>query len=99
MISLPFSDWLLVADKKECDGTEIGHKWATRTVADCAVKCKGTSSMFALGTNDHGLHRCHNDGCTCLCETAAYTDGSCNQKEHLGYRLYKYVNQGNDLMY
>ena len=51
--------------------------------------------MFAFGTNDFGKNRCNDDGCRCLCETSATDEGTCNNVDHNGYRLYKYSNQGN----
>ena len=84
-------DWMLVANKMECKGSEIG-KARQPTVSDCAAACKGISSMFAYGTDDYGGdQRCFDDGCKCYCETAADRDGSCQQKNTNGYRLYKYI--------
>ena len=41
--------------------------------------------MFTFGTNDIGASLV-----PCNCETAATTDGLCDQVVHSGYRLYKY---------
>ena len=87
-------EWLLIADKTECAGSEIPH-YDISTVAECSKRCKGQSSMFAYGTNDYGTTRCSSTGCTCLCETAASKDGTCSQTSHNGYRLYKYKTDGN----
>ena len=88
------SGWLLVADRRECTGSE---KWEEDTpyVGDCAAKCKGKASMFAFGTNNYGETRCFESGCACFCETSANIDGLCDQTNHNGYRLYKYVSPGN----
>ena len=53
-------------------------------------------SMFIFGTNDFsklpgGTERCNADGCSCYCEKAASDDGKCEQTDHLGYRLFKFV--------
>ena len=85
-------DWELVAAKKECSGKETGMG---RVVSSdvCASRCHGKSSMFALGTNDYFNNRCNERGCTCLCETAAKSDGTCNMIDDTGYRLYKFVSK------
>ena len=91
-------DWNLVAEKKECDGSEINFNYkttmATEDIAMCAHICREKSSMFALGTNDFGNDRCNVDGykhgCSCLCETGAKPDGTCDIVGATGYRLYKY---------
>ena len=68
------------------------------SITDCAEKCKGISSMFAFGTSDYGTSRCSNgnSNCECACETSATPDGTCKEKFHSGYRLYKYVNIDED---
>ena len=78
-----------MAHKKECGGSENSQGRVGAPEA-CASKCRGKSSMFALGTNDYLTNRCTSSGCTCLCETAAKSDGTCIQVNHKGYRLYKY---------
>ena len=83
----------MVADKKECSGTETSSRFPF--LADCAAHCNGTASMFAFGTNDYGIDRCDNEDCKCLCETSATVNGSCDQEDTNGFRLYKYVGQGN----
>ena len=45
--------------------------------------------MFALGTNDFGVQCCYADGRTCLCETGAKYDGTCETVDHKGYHLYR----------
>ena len=77
----------------ECSGSETRNKGVS-TVDECSKICKGQSSMFAYGTNDYGNERCTSTGCTCYCETAASMDGTCSQRSHTGYRLYKYKNDG-----
>lgn len=47
--------------------------------------------MFAFG--EIGLGRddvCNNVGCRCLCEVSASEDGTCNEIDVTGYRLYKF---------
>ena len=87
-----------MAEKKECDGSEINFNYkttmATEDIGMCAHICREKSSMFALGTNDFGNDRCNVDsykhGCSCLCETGAKPDGTCDIIGATGYRLYKY---------
>ena len=93
-----FSGWVLVEDKKECNGSEI-YKGKQPSSKDCANQCVETAAMFAFGTNDYGTIRCNGDGCDCLCETSATKDGSCDQVNHSGYRLYKYENKGDIYVY
>ena len=83
--------WKLVAGKKECSGSEIGFGW-TPDIETCARRCQYKSSMFAYGTNDYDkwIKRCNENGCKCICETAANPDGTCDLKQHDGYRLFKY---------
>ena len=76
---------------KECGGTEVS-KGNVDSIDKCAIVCNGVASMFAFGTNDFGVTRCHADGCTCLCETGAKVDGTCNMVSHKGYHLYRYGN-------
>ena len=61
----------------------------TFDVENCAKMCHGKSTMFAMGTNDYGTNRCSEAGCSCLCETAAASDGTCNKVSHSGFRLYR----------
>ena len=89
LIHIISDNWKLVSDRSECGGSETGVGQFTRII-ECAEKCKAISSMFAFGTNDYGTPRCNNGKCTCLCETAATSDGSCNIVSHNGYRLYKH---------
>ena len=60
------------------------------SIDECAKTCNGVASMFAFGTNDFGVTRCYSDGCTCLCETGAKDDGTCDAVDHSGFRLYRY---------
>ena len=83
----------MVAEQKECDGAEIeyGYNETIASVEECANKCRESSSMFAFGTNDFGSPRCIKGGvCKCLCETSSTKQGSCNQIDHKGYRLYRF---------
>ena len=92
-------DWLLVKAKTECGGSEkkVGR---VLSIDDCAAACEVHSSMFAFGTTDYGFSppRCSNDNtnCECLCETSASPDGTCQEKPHIGYRLYKYLAEDKD---
>ena len=51
--------------------------------------------MFIFGTNDFGEVRCNIEGkpigCSCICETAASEDGTCNTKQHNGFNVYRYL--------
>ena len=83
----------LVAEQKECAGSEIGT--VQSSLVNCASFCYGKSTMYAYGTNDFGNNRCgagdgYAGGCVCLCETASVAGGSCTQTTNTGYRLYKY---------
>ena len=82
----------MVAEKKECDGSEIAYRYDEKisTVGECANKCQESSSMFIFGTNDFGNPRCNEGACWCICETSATSVGTCNQIPHDGYRLYRY---------
>ena len=82
-------EFTLVGEKKECSGSEkdVGK---LHSVDTCGSMCKGLASMFAFGTNDFGTNRCNSDGCSCLCETSAADQGTCDIVGHNGYRLYKY---------
>ena len=79
-----------VKDKTECTGDEEDKGYLKR-VEDCAINCNGVSSMFSYGTKKWGDSRCNQDGCKCLCELGATSSGTCNEKNHLGYDLYKYT--------
>ena len=85
---------MLVSEKRECGGSEI-HAGTLATVDKCANSCNGKSSMFAFGTNDYGTVRCGETGCSCYCETAASSEGTCSENSHPGFRLYKYKTTGN----
>ena len=78
-----------MADKTECDGSEIS-KGIQPDLKSCAQSCRGISSMFIFGTNDFGNIRCYTNGCVCSCETAALPDGTCPvHVAHNGYNLFK----------
>ena len=83
-------EWSLVADKKECSGSEKGVG-KLKDIAECAWKCKGVASMFIFGTNVFSKNRCDHTGCECICETVATDEGTCKTISHNGYRLYKHV--------
>ena len=83
-------EFTLVAERKECGGSEK-FKGRFFTVEECALKCNEIASMFIFGTNNFGQRRCNKKkGCKCYCETSANDNGSCTEKNHKGYRLYKY---------
>ena len=74
------------------------------SLEECASSCEKISSMFAFGTNEYGTDRCKEDEedgttCKCICETAATSDGVCNQISHSGYRLYTYKHDGKGINY
>ena len=76
----------------ECSGAEEGL--GKMTIDQCSEKCTGISDMFAFGTNDYGTPRCSGGKCNCLCETASGYDATCEQVDHVGYRLFKYKDLG-----
>ena len=65
---------------------------------ECANGCSLLkASMFIFGTNDFGKPECNDygkTGCRCYCETSSKA-GECNQIDNKGYRLYKFVREGN----
>ena len=82
----------------ECEGTEE-FQGKKKTEEECANSCRGISSLFIYGTNEFGLDRCDSAGCSCFCELPS--GGECIQKEHKGFKLYKYGSatmdkEGND---
>ena len=78
-----------MAEKKECSGSEK-RMGSFKHIYECASKCKGVASMFVFGTNDFGVNRCDSNGCECYCETSATVEGTCSQRNHEGFNLYKY---------
>jgi len=86
------AEWSLVAEKRKCANTlwKPGYK---RSLEECAHSCRGSSSMFAYGTDDFWPSRCDRrmGACDCQCEMASQS-GVCNFRQvyHGGYRLYKY---------
>lgn len=83
--------WSLVAENKECGGSQL-YKGKQHSVEACGTVCRGVASMFIFGTNDFGLvDWCNNQGCTCYCETSATDPGTCDIIHSNGYRLYKYT--------
>ena len=96
--SFDILDWELVGERRECAGSETNVGWK-RTAGDCALACRGKSSMFIFGTNDFGTRRCLLPcrGCKCYCETAS-SSGVCDEEiDHDGFRLYKFGDNGNNL--
>ena len=63
-------------------------------VDECASRCRGQSTLIAVGTNDFGINRCQDGKCSCTCELEANKNGICFTKTHPGYRLYKYQPTG-----
>ena len=78
-----------MTEKHECSGAEK-HGCLQTSAEECARSCQNISSMFIFGRADEKNGRCFGSKCTCVCETAATTDGSCNVIGHSGYDLYKY---------
>ena len=61
-------------------------------LSKCADECRDMiASMFSYGTNDGG-ETCDDDGCECICETYANTDGTCEKTPHDGFHLYRFEN-------
>ena len=76
---------------KKCGGKEVS-RGKRDSVLECAEACYGVALMFVFGTNEFGKDRCNEYGkqCECYCETSARLDGTCDQLDHKGFRLYKY---------
>lgn len=86
----------LVASMMECASFEEGYdkSYQISSIDECADVCYGKAELFAFGTNDFGSDHCDNNGCYCLCETASGYDATCEQVDHVGYRLFKYKDLG-----
>ena len=84
-----FQGYELVAEGKECDGSEtfIGRvSGETKGYnQECANLCESISTMFIVGKGE----KCNFDGCKCICETSA-DNGKCNKVDSSGYRLFRY---------
>ena len=81
-----FAGTELVAEQKLCkDGrwTKEGYK----TMGECFYNCK-EYEMFIFS---RGEHRCKDDKCYCQCTTI---DFPCELKDHPGYDIYRYTNEG-----
>ena len=90
----------LVAEKKECNGSEI-YKGKVPTVNECASLCNGIASMLIFGTKDFGRPITNNDGdyicntysgkfqCSCYCETESNENGTCATVDNDGFRLFE----------
>ena len=76
----------MVAEKKECGGSEI-YKGYLESVEACGSICRGVASMFIFGIDSS----CNSEGCFCYCETSAANQGTCDMSIHIGFRLYKYI--------
>ena len=87
---------VLVGSRMECMGSEVYYD--ASSIDDCAIKCEGIAEMFIFGTNDFGYSdKCFDNGlCNCYCETSSSYDGTCQQKSHNGYRLFKYKDLGDN---
>ena len=90
-----FVDYLLVAEKRECEGN--GHKWSGYfpSVTGCAASCQSSAKMFSYDRRvDCGTE------CNCYCWKDS-EDGTCKegQKETGNYNLYRFKQQGNLLVY
>ena len=88
-----YSEWTMVAEHTSCKGTE-NNEGKMNSIDECANACRKKSSMFVFGTNDFGGNGCDNQGCKCLCETGANADGSCENVQNKGYRLYRISSLG-----
>ena len=80
-----FLDFKLVAEKKECTGSEVGQG-DVKTIQLCYDACKGKASMFVYGL---APDRCNENGCKCWCETSS-ENGTCMMKDNSGFNLYAY---------
>ena len=90
---------VLVESRMECAGSEVLIASDASSIDDCAIKCEGIAEMFIFGTNDFGDSTCSdNDLCKCFCETSSSYDGTCQQKSHNGYRLFKYKDLGDNFV-
>ena len=82
---LSFSDWEMVTEQKECDGSKI-KKGGFSNIRACAEECRGLASMFIFERNS----RCEEGLCQCYCETTAKHNGTCRTDFVNDYNLYKY---------
>ena len=91
---------MLYANKKHCDSEGVDFKEVKRswTIDECGQQCKGVSSIFMLGTNDYrdneNKKKCFDDGCICRCAIFASVTGTCELRDNLGFRVYKYIARG-----
>lgn len=81
----------VVARGMECYGTEyfVGKV----DIDTCADLCKRRTSMFIFGTVFFGESEQCDEAtgkCSCFCETAAASDGTCKQMKSTYYDLYKF---------
>ena len=72
-------------ENEQCVGSKISNAM-TETKEECAIKCRGESSMFLWGTES-----CIGSDCPCVCETIASDDGSCEREPKNGINLYKFI--------
>ena len=79
-----FQDWILVKEGKTCDGADMTIE--VNTIAECADRCAGNSSMFGIDTLMH-----------CTCPQHASIDGTCAHVDKANNVLYKYVPKGMNL--
>ena len=77
-------DWILVKEGKTCDGADTTIE--VNTIAECADRCAGNSSMFGIDTLMH-----------CTCPQHASIDGTCAHVDKANNVLYKYVPKGMNL--
>ena len=78
----------------ECNGDEIANG-KLPSLAVCADRCRGVSSIFIYGTNMFHENRCSGDRCHCICDLGS-SNQQCKWKQvkHNGYIMYTYTTPG-----
>ena len=83
--STSFLDYLLVAEKMECEGK--GYTWSGYfpSVKECAASCKGAAKMFSYDRRENCGSKCD-----CYCWKNS-DDGTCKEgeKDHDNLNLYR----------
>ena len=79
-------DFELVAERTTCTGT--GTRDCDQSSPEqCALGCRGASSMFVFGVE--GKYSCAAGMCRCYCYMFSATEGSCVQESHHAFDVYK----------
>ena len=84
----------MLKPKAECGVGKETSK-GRQTLAKCAELCRGSSQMFAHGTNEYGLEKCNADGttCDCYCEMGAENYQCKNIATNNGFNLYTFMGE------